>query len=155
MRYEFIPDRLQLVAGLLSLDRAAINILTAGGVDTYIHYICPQQVEEALNLPAKDERNQAIAALRKSLAAELEEQFPDSAKDIGDLLRELEKKAMRRQILDRGERVDGRKVDEIRSISSEVGVLPRTHGSALFTRGQTQALCVATLGTVRDEQRID
>lgn len=114
-----------------------------------------QQVEEALNLPSKEERNQAISALRESLTGELEEQFPESGKDVGDLLRDLEKKTMRRQILERGERVDGRKVDDIRSISSEVGVLPRTHGSALFTRGQTQALCVTTLGTVRDEQRID
>ncbi len=114
-----------------------------------------QRVEEALNLPIKEERNQAISALRESLIGELEEQFPESGKDVGDLLRELEKKTMRRQILERGERVDGRKVDDIRSISSEVGVLPRTHGSALFTRGQTQALCVVTLGTVRDEQRID
>jgi polyribonucleotide nucleotidyltransferase len=62
---------------------------------------------------------------------------------------------MRRQILDKGERADGRGLDDIRQITSEVGVLPRTHGSALFTRGQTQALAVVTLGTSRDEQRID
>ena len=62
---------------------------------------------------------------------------------------------MRRTILDKGERADGRGVDDIRAITSEVGILPRTHGSALFTRGQTQALAVVTLGTSRDEQRID
>jgi len=62
---------------------------------------------------------------------------------------------MRRTILDKGVRADGRGVDDIRTITSEVGVLPRTHGSALFTRGQTQALAVVTLGTSRDEQRID
>src|SRR2546428_11053702 len=62
---------------------------------------------------------------------------------------------MREQLLARGERVDGRDLDTVRPISCEVGVLPRTHGSALFTRGQTQALVSVTLGTVSDEQRID
>jgi polyribonucleotide nucleotidyltransferase len=74
---------------------------------------------------------------------------------VGDLLRGIEKRTMRRQILDNGERADGRGLDDIRAITCEVGVLPRTHGSALFTRGQTQALAVTTLGTSRDEQRID
>ncbi len=114
-----------------------------------------QQVAEALALPNKEERNQALASIRESLVAELEQDFPESADEIASMVRELEKKTMRRQILEAGERVDGRKLDEIRPISCEVGLLPRTHGSALFTRGQTQALCVSTLGTVRDEQRID
>src|SRR5690606_37893442 len=68
---------------------------------------------------------------------------------------EIEKQVMRRQIVEKGERADGRRPNEIRPITCEVGVLPRTHGSALFTRGQTQALAVVTLGTSSDEQRID
>ena len=127
----------------------------APGLEEVVTSRGQQRVEEALNLPTKEERNQAIAAIRESLTGDLEEEFPDSARDIGSLLRGLEKATMRRQILERGERVDGRQLDDIRPISCEVGVLPRTHGSALFTRGQTQALCVTTLGTVRDEQRID
>ncbi|MDA0329794.1 MAG: polyribonucleotide nucleotidyltransferase [Gemmatimonadetes bacterium] len=116
------------------------------------------RVAEALNLGDKQERNQAMAAVTEHVIAELTEedaQYAEHAKDIGEILRSIEKKTMRRQILDKGERADGRGLDDIRQITSEVGVLPRTHGSALFTRGQTQALAVVTLGTSRDEQRID
>ncbi|MDT8435150.1 MAG: polyribonucleotide nucleotidyltransferase [Gemmatimonadota bacterium] len=115
------------------------------------------RIEEAVGLPVKEERTQALAALRESVVTELkeDERYADRVDDAVDVLRRLEKETMRRQILQRGERVDGRKLDEIRPISCDVGILPRTHGSALFTRGQTQALCVTTLGTVQDEQRID
>ena len=74
---------------------------------------------------------------------------------MGELIRSIEKRTMRRQIIEKGERADGRRPGEIRAITCEVGVLPRTHGSALFTRGQTQSLGVVTLGTSSDEQRID
>jgi polyribonucleotide nucleotidyltransferase len=115
------------------------------------------KVEEALALPNKEERNQALSALRESVTADLEsdEGFAEHLDDVSNVLKGIERETMRRQILERGERVDGRGLDEIRPISSDVGILPRTHGSALFTRGQTQALCVTTLGTVQDEQRID
>lgn len=115
------------------------------------------KVEEALALPNKEERNQALSALRESVTADLqdEETFAEHLDDLSSVMKSLEKETMRRQILERGERVDGRGLSDIRPISSDVGILPRTHGSALFTRGQTQALCVATLGTIRDEQRID
>ncbi len=116
------------------------------------------KVAEALNLGDKQERNQAMAAVTEDVIATLteeDEQYAEHAKDIGEILRGIEKKTMRRQILEKGERADGRNLDDIRQITSEVGVLPRTHGSALFTRGQTQALAVVTLGTSRDEQRID
>jgi polyribonucleotide nucleotidyltransferase len=116
------------------------------------------KVAEALSLPEKTERQQAMAALKEDIVATLvaeDEQYADHAKDVGEILRSIEKRTMRRQILDKGERADGRGPDDIRQITSEVGVLPRTHGSSLFTRGQTQALAVVTLGTSRDEQRID
>ena len=113
------------------------------------------RVKEAMNLPTKDERNQALSALRDDLVDELREEYPDYGDEVKEAVRDLEKKTMRQQILDRGERIDGRELDEIRPISCDVGILPRAHGSALFTRGQTQALAVTTLGTVRDEQRID
>jgi polyribonucleotide nucleotidyltransferase len=89
-----------------------------------------------------------------TLTAE-DEAYADQSKDIGEIVRDVEKTTLRRVILETGVRPDGRGVDDIRPITSEVGVLPRTHGSALFTRGQTQALAVITLGTSRDEQRID
>ncbi|WP_419935393.1 polyribonucleotide nucleotidyltransferase [Candidatus Palauibacter sp.] len=113
------------------------------------------RVGDALKIADKDERGRALSALRGDITGRLEEEHPGCGKDVGAALRKLEKEIMRRRILDDGERIDGRGVNDIRDITCEVGLLPRTHGSALFTRGQTQALAVATLGTVRDEQRID
>ena len=116
------------------------------------------RVEEALNLADKQERQQAMAGLREDVFAQLVDgdgTLAEHEKDVSAILKGIEKKTMRQQILDKGERADGRGLDEIRPITSEVGVLPRTHGSALFTRGQTQSLGVVTLGTSRDEQRID
>src|SRR5690606_30833723 len=91
------------------------------------------RVTEALNLKEKSERSQAMAALREDVKLALAEEFPEQDRAIGTVLGELEKRVMRSQILDKGERADGRKTDEIRPITCEVGVLPRTHGSALFT----------------------
>ena len=113
------------------------------------------RVAEALNLPEKAERTQALAALKVTVQEQIGAEFPDNAKDVATVLEDIEYHTMREQVLSRGERVDGRDLDTVRSIACEVGVLPRTHGSALFTRGQTQALVSVTLGTVDDEQRID
>ncbi len=116
------------------------------------------KVAEVLAIGDKQERSQAMATVTEDVIAALieeDEHYAEHEKDIKETLRSIEKKTMRRNILDKGKRADGRGVDDIRAITSEVGVLPRTHGSALFTRGQTQALAVVTLGTSRDEQRID
>jgi len=113
------------------------------------------RVQEAMNLPKKEERSQALSSLYATIVRELEGEFPDQAKAIADLLSDIEYHAMRSQVLERGERVDGRDPTTVRPITCEVGILPRVHGSALFTRGQTQALVTATLGSVDDEQRID
>ncbi len=116
------------------------------------------RVAEALSLADKQERSQAMATVKEDVIATLvaeDEAWAEHEKDVGNILRSIEKKSMRNRILDQGERADGRTVDEVRAISAEVGILPRTHGSALFTRGQTQSLGVITLGTARDEQRID
>ena len=113
------------------------------------------RISEALNLAEKAQRTQALAALKNTIQAQLAEEFPDNGKDIANTIEEIEYHTMREQVLSRGERVDGRDLDTVRPITCEVGVLPRTHGSSLFTRGQTQALVSATLGSVSDEQRID
>ena len=117
--------------------------------------LAESRVAEALNLPEKAERAQAIAALKSTVQEQLAAEFPDNVKDVVSVLEDIEYHTMREQVLSRGERIDGRDLDTVRPIECEVGVLPRTHGSALFTRGQTQALVSATLGTVQDEQRID
>jgi polyribonucleotide nucleotidyltransferase len=117
--------------------------------------IAEPRVMEAMNLPMKEERAQAVAALAATVKAQLESEFPEQGRLIGELLEDMQYHSMRRQVLERGERIDGRDVETVRPISCEVGMLPRTHGSALFTRGQTQALVTCTLGSVDDEQRID
>jgi polyribonucleotide nucleotidyltransferase len=93
--------------------------------------------------------------VRQDIGEMLVEEFPESGQDIRKVLDELEASTMRQQVLEQGERVDGRDLDTVRPISCDVGLLPRAHGSALFTRGQTQGLVSTTLGTVSDEQRID
>jgi len=113
------------------------------------------RIAEALNLPEKAERAQALAALKATIQEQLAAEFPDNGKDVATVIEDIEYRTMRDQVLSRSERVDGRDLDTVRPITCEVGVLPRTHGSALFTRGQTQALVSVTLGTVQDEQRID
>ncbi len=84
-----------------------------------------------------------------------EEKAEESKQDIADSLYKLEKKCVRKMIFEEHKRPDGRAIDEIRPLSCEVGLLPRTHGSAMFTRGQTQVLSVATLGMINEEQKLD
>ena len=120
--------------------------------------LAAERVSQALRIGDKQERSAALAAIAADIAAQLQQDDPGGPADEGhikDVIRSIEKKHMRARILDDGVRADGRGVDDIRAIDCETGVLPRTHGSALFTRGQTQSLGVVTLGTSRDEQRID
>ncbi len=117
--------------------------------------VATDPVREALQFQEKEDRRSRLSELRDRLVEEFAEEFPDSEMAINQYIDDIEKRIMRRMILDRGKRVDGRGYDDIRPIDCEVGFLPRTHGSALFTRGQTQALAVVTLGTSSDEQRID
>ena len=110
---------------------------------------------QAINAKDKASRSRGIKGVKEETLAQLLLEFPDKARDIGNELEDIEYRVMRAQVLEKGERVDGRDLDTIRPITIETGVLPRTHGSALFTRGQTQALVSVTLGTSDDEQRID
>ncbi|WP_417450386.1 polyribonucleotide nucleotidyltransferase [Kordiimonas sp.] len=98
---------------------------------------------------------EAKVKIAEAVAPILEENSELTAQMVGDLTKKLESSIVRGNILETGKRIDGRDLDQVRSIMSEVGVLPRSHGSALFTRGETQALVVATLGTGEDEQIID
>jgi polyribonucleotide nucleotidyltransferase len=123
-----------------------------------VERLAQRRVAEALELKAKQERSQAMAAVREHVLEQLvreDEDYAEHEGDIEEILRSIEKESMRKRILDHGERADGRGLDVVRPITCEVGVFPRPHGSALFTRGQTQALGVVTLGTASDEQRID
>jgi polyribonucleotide nucleotidyltransferase len=110
----------------------------------------------ATSASAKQERSDAFKALAEEFLATLpEEEQEEKAGLVGKYFHDVEKKAMRKMILDEGQRLDGRKTDEIRPIWCEVDYLPGTHGSAIFTRGETQSLTTVTLGTKLDEQTID
>ena len=117
--------------------------------------LAEDKVSEALTLAEKAERTQALSAIKQTIVEQLAEEFPDKLRDIAEVIEGIEYNTMRDRVLNAGERVDGRDLDTVRPIACEVGWLPRTHGSALFTRGQTQALASVTLGTTDDEQRID
>ncbi|MCL1991470.1 MAG: polyribonucleotide nucleotidyltransferase [Spirochaetes bacterium] len=115
------------------------------------------KLEVACFLPGKHERRDAIAAVisefKQKYAVQLEDE--NQKKLFDALFEDMHYEVLRLGILDKGKRVDGRGLEDIREITCEIGVLPRTHGSALFTRGETQALVVTTLGTVFDEQVFD
>lgn len=112
-------------------------------------------VRRANDIQDKLERGRLRDELARKLIADLAEKFPESEGPIRSVLDTMTGEDMRRRILETGIRLDGRKADEVRPIECAVGVLPRTHGSALFTRGQTQSLAATTLGTKSDEQVID
>jgi polyribonucleotide nucleotidyltransferase len=113
------------------------------------------QMCEALAVREKLARRDTIRKVHTDTLAVLAEEFAGRSKEIGSAVDGLERERLRNQILDEGRRIDGRGMADIRPISSEVGVLPRTHGSALFTRGETQVIVSVTLGTSDDEQRMD
>ena len=111
--------------------------------------------EIVYSILAKEERSEKNKQLKEEVVTALAERFPEQEKVISEILHDLEKELMRERILSEGIRLDGRNTTQIRPITIELGVLPRTHGSALFTRGETQSLTTVTLGTKNDEQIID
>ena len=133
----------------------------------YEHMVVPEElyedvkavaidkVREALDTDDKNIREENLKTVYEYVYGELAEKYPEMEAAIDEALYKLQKYVVRRWILDDGKRVDGRQLDDIRPLSAEVGILPRTHGSGLFTRGQTQVLTVCTLGTVSEEQLLD
>ncbi len=113
------------------------------------------RIQEANRISDKHERGTALDELAEAVVEQLEEEYPEQEKDIHLMLGEIRKADLRRMILEEEIRPDGRDLNTVRPITIEIGVLPRAHGSALFTRGETQALAVATLGTKSDEQIVD
>ena len=116
------------------------------------------ELDKALTIPAKMERKDAKSEVKAKAKALVEETFPEEperVKAVGDVMGDLEKKIVRKRIVEKGVRIDGRDLTTVRNLSMEVGSLPMTHGSALFRRGETSALAVCTLGSTRDEQRFE
>ncbi len=123
-------------------------------VEVVSEYLALRLDAAAFN-PDKSAREAAIDDLRKRTIAELGERFPEHADILGKLFDKKLKDRVRQRIVEEGVRPDGRGLKDVRQITVEVGVLPRTHGSGLFTRGQTQALTIATLGSMSDQQKLD
>lgn len=117
--------------------------------------IALDRIRDAIVIPDKLQRQDTLDDIRNSVKEEMNTGEEDISRNISSAFKKIEKDLVRNMILEEGVRSDGRKPDEVRKISSDVGILPRTHGSSLFVRGETQALVVVTLGTSADEQRID
>ncbi len=113
------------------------------------------KVKFALDTDDKNVRDARFAPVAEEVTAKFSAEYPELSAQIPEALYKLQKYVVRRWLLDEGKRVDGRGIDEIRPLSAEVGLLPRVHGSGLFTRGQTQVLTITTLGQVRDAQILD
>ncbi len=120
-----------------------------------VRELASEKIAEALAVSGKHERNDAVHQARADVLAKLSGEFAEREREIKHLFEHVHEGIVRAMIVAERRRIDGRGLADIRAISCEVQVLPRTHGSALFTRGETQALVVATLGTSSDEQRID
>lgn len=114
-----------------------------------------EKVRAALDTDDKRVRDERLRPIYDEVHAQFDEQYPDDVAKIEDCMYKLQKYIVRRWLLDDGKRVDGRGIDEIRPLAAEAGVLPRVHGSGLFTRGQTQVLTIATLGSTADAQLLD
>ena len=160
--HEAIRELIEIQEELIAPRRVPEMAWEAKQVDpelrSHVEGAAAGKVAEAVQIADKQERMAALAEIAGEVAGQLAAEDPEGEVDengVKEVVRSLEKKSMRARILDEGLRADGRGFEDVRAIDCEVGVLPRTHGSALFTRGETQSLGVVTLGTSRDEQRID
>jgi polyribonucleotide nucleotidyltransferase len=113
------------------------------------------EILDSFQIKLKKERDTKTKQILEKLVADIPEENEEEISEVSEIFYEIQKKLVRNMVLEKGKRADGRDFDEIRPISIEVGMLPRTHGSALFTRGETQCLATVTLGTFEDVQRID
>jgi len=146
-----LQEQLKQACGKPKMDSPAIEVNSE--VISAVASIVSDRLAQALNQPDKSEREQYLSNLRKELVEKLGEQFTEQ--DITSAFETKLKTEIRSNILDKAQRIGGRNLTDIRPISCELGLLPRTHGSALFTRGQTQVLTITTLGSIRQEQQLD
>ncbi|MFO1103876.1 MAG: polyribonucleotide nucleotidyltransferase [Methylocystis sp.] len=156
--FQAVIDAIIRLAERAAKDPRDLIIADTTEVAKAVSEIAEAELREAYKHTVKQERYAAVDAVKAKVMAAL---FPEGGEakftkeQVGEIFKELQAKVVRNNILDTGLRIDGRDVKTVRPIVAEVGVLPRTHGSALFTRGETQALVVATLGTGEDEQYVD
>jgi len=146
-----IQQQLQQACGKPKLEAVISEINPE--VISAISSIIKGRLDQALYQPDKSQREQALSTLKKELVDSLGESFPEE--EILSAFDAEVKANLRTSILDKGQRVSGRSLTEVRPLGCEVGLLPRTHGSALFTRGRTQVLTITTLGSIKKEQQLD
>ncbi|HEV8445908.1 MAG TPA: polyribonucleotide nucleotidyltransferase [Gemmatimonadaceae bacterium] len=155
---ELIAAQEELFKAMAS-ERPAKMEWTKAPIDHTLHAkvqdLANGKIKDALNQKDKHGRIAAVERVKQEIQTQLLVDFPDGSKDIKSLLGDVEYNQLRSQVLESGHRVDGRKPNEVRPITIDTSVIPRAHGSALFTRGQTQALVAATLGTANDVQRYE
>jgi polyribonucleotide nucleotidyltransferase len=159
----FAQEQIQPILNLISRMREEIGqakqepppLPDYGDLPQQIAGLAQERLLAAVNQPQKQDRRQAVDRVREEVLAELGESVEGREKDVLNLLDDLKKKLVREKVLQEKRRVDGRTFTEVRPVTCEIDLLSRTHGSALFTRGETQALAVTTLGTPSDEQRIE
>ncbi len=157
--FQPVIDAIIKLAEKAAKEPRELQVADASALEKDMLALIEHDLRAAYAIANKAERHQAVDAAKAKVVAhfcpEGVENPPYPAQQVADVFKTIEAKIVRWNILDTGQRIDGRDVKSVRPIASEVGVLPRAHGSALFTRGETQALVVATLGTGEDEQWID
>lgn len=156
---ESVQDVLELQIEMAKqLGKAKMEVV-APELDTKVYNAVKRatgkKIDKAVTVADKMERKKAVNELKKAIVEKVSGQFPEQVGDIKESFDKLKKTTVRQMIAKKGKRIDGRKSTDIRDITCEVGVIPCAHGSALFTRGETQALVTATLGNERDAQRIE
>ncbi|MDD3915944.1 MAG: polyribonucleotide nucleotidyltransferase [Synergistaceae bacterium] len=161
---ELAQNEIKKIVGLFNEMRAAVGreklVLPSApafpDIDAWAAENLTGEIRDAVKIHEKKPRGDAISAARNKLLEHFQAQYPESGDYVAGLIDEMVKKTMRSLIVDERTRADGRRMDELRKITCETGVLPRVHGSALFTRGETQALVVTTLGMMGvDDQILD
>jgi polyribonucleotide nucleotidyltransferase len=151
-----ICDFIEEIRSEIGKEKSQIEfIMPSEEIKNEILAYADEKFDNAINSADKQEREEKTELVQAEVKAYFEEKYPDNVKDIKEILYDIVKDKVRTNIVKKGIRPDNRKIDEIRPISCEVGILPRTHGTGLFTRGQTQVLTVATLGVASDIQIID
>jgi polyribonucleotide nucleotidyltransferase len=148
--------QMELMSAVQPQKRVAPVPVDDGGLENEVKNLIGERIRELVNTPLlKEERAEKTEAIYQHLVTALGEKYPGQENKIKEILHNVEYVEMREMILNQGRRLDGRGLIEVRPITIEIGLLPRTHGSALFQRGETQSLTTMTLGTKLDEQIID
>ncbi len=148
-----LQEALQAKSGRPKMEIPSIEMDDA--LEAKVRDLARDKMDEIIRIPGKIERNEAKKLLKAEVIEALKPVYTDRDQEISSVLKDLEKELMRDLIVKERRRIDGRSFAEVRPITCSVGELPRTHGSAIFTRGETQVLAVATLGSTGDEQRIE